>query len=147
MGMILDDRIGHIVAPGLGLSHNWHPWFVVGNACNATAGALGQWASSALSFSSIFLSLCRYGLRCYPFAELAKRLNWIHDCTFLCEVEDERSNSQFVCILSGSTKNQPVALVCKGHSCKNLFSFSFNFDDGSKPLFSIPILLSCDILQ
>lgn len=75
------------------------------------------------------------------------KLNWAYDCTFLCEVEDERSNSQFVCILSGSTKNQPVALVFKGHSCKNLFSFSFNFDDGSKPLFSIPILLSCDILQ
>lgn len=50
------------------------------------------------------------------------KLNWTHDCTFLCEVEDERSNSQFVCILSGSTKNQRVALVFKGHSRKNLFS-------------------------
>lgn len=72
MGMILDDRIGHIVAPGLELGHDWYPWFVVGNACNATAGAFGQWALSALSFSSLFLSLCRYGLRCYPFAELAE---------------------------------------------------------------------------
>lgn len=72
MGMMLDDRIGHIVAPGLGLGHDWHPGFVVGNACDATAGALGQWALSALSFSSLFLSLCRYGLRCYPFAELAE---------------------------------------------------------------------------
>lgn len=145
MGMILDDRISHIVAPGLGLGHDWHPGFVVGNACDATAGAFGQWASSGLSFGSLFLSLCRYGLRCYPFAELAEiELDtWLH----VCKVEDERSNSQFVCILSGSTKNQPVALVFKGHSCKNLFSFSFNFDDGSKPLFSIPILLSCDILQ
>lgn len=72
MGMILDDRIGHIVALGLGLGHDWNPWFVVGNACNATAGALGQWASSALSFSTLFLSLGRYGLRCYPLAKLAE---------------------------------------------------------------------------
>lgn len=30
------------------------------------------------------------------------KLNWTHDCTLLCEAEDERSNSQFVCILSGN---------------------------------------------
>lgn len=103
MGMILDDRIGYIVAPGLGLGHDWHLWFVVGNACDATAGALGQWASSALSFSSLFLSLCKVDM-VFDAIHLRNwlKLNWTHDCTFLCGAEDEWSNSQFVCILSGN---------------------------------------------
>lgn len=136
MGMILDDRIGHIVAPGLGLGHDWHSWFVGGNACDATAGAFGQGLHQLYPLAHYFSRSVDMVFDAIHLRNWLK-LNWTHDCTFLCEAEDEWSNSQFVCILSGNvvqrisrllwfSKDTHVKISSPSHSAStmdlNLFS-------------------------